>query len=78
MGGALFQVVTKQPIAWETNPEPYTLIGDFNEPPPAGTGRWTDYSVTADLAVGAVPGPPPPKALMERCSGTLDFLYDML
>jgi hypothetical protein len=45
-GGAFFQLVTKVPIVWETNPDPYTLIGDFN----AGS-QWSDYTATADLAI---------------------------
>jgi hypothetical protein len=53
-GNAYFQVVTKVPIVWEKNPDPYTLIGDFN----AGS-KWSDYTVSVDVAVGPSAAPPP-------------------
>ena len=69
-GSALFQLVTKVPIVWEKNPDPYTLIGNFND------GGWTDYTVSADLAIdpSARPPPPPPgptkAAFMATCASS--------
>ena len=49
-GGAAFaQVVSVIPIAWETNPNPYTLIGNFNRD--ADQAPWTDYAVSVLAAL---------------------------
>lgn len=51
-GGAFTQLVTIVPIAWETNPVPYTLLGNFNGgPSQPGLVSWTDYSVTVGAAI---------------------------
>jgi hypothetical protein len=44
-GSAYFNVVNVVPIVWETNPNPYTLIGNFNGGP--NQSAWTDYTVSA-------------------------------
>jgi len=56
---AYHNVVDVVPIVWETNPLPYTLIGNENGGP--GQGAWTDYSVTVSAALdpASAPGPPP-------------------
>jgi len=64
---ALFQLVTKVPIVWEKNPDPYSLIGNFNE------GGWVDYTVSVDAAIdpSAMPDPPSAQTLaafMNTCS----------
>ena len=68
-GSALKQVVTIIPIAWETNPAPYTLIGNMN----GGQGQspWTDYSVSISAAIdpsALPPGPPVYVTLQEPCA----------
>jgi hypothetical protein len=68
-GHALFQLVTKVPIVWEKNPDPYTLIGNFNAPP---GGTWVDYALTVDVAIdpsaAAMPGAVE-AAAMQPCAG---------
>jgi len=69
--GAMFQLVTKVPIVWEKNPDPYTLLGNFNE------GGWQDYSVELTMAIdpSAMPSTPPSPtqdtqaAITNTCSG---------
>lgn len=48
-GQAYVNVVTQPPIAWETNPNPYSLIGNFNGR--ATQKAWTSYVVSADLMI---------------------------
>ena len=72
-GGALKQIVTKVPIVWEKNPDPYTLIGNFN----AGGGAWADYVARADVAIDPSAMPPPSPGppgdieagVMQACAG---------
>lgn len=69
--GAMFQLVTKVPIVWEKNPDPYTLLGNFNE------GGWQDYSVEMTMAIdpSAAPSSPPSPtqdtqaAITNTCAG---------
>jgi hypothetical protein len=50
--GAFTQLVTTVPIAWETNPAPYTLLGNFNGgPSQPGLASWTDYAVSVGAAI---------------------------
>ena len=54
-GSAYHQIIDVVPIAWETNPSPYTLIGNFNGG--ATQQPWADYvvSVSAALDLSASP-----------------------
>ena len=56
------------PIAWEVNPTPTTMIGNFNGAP--GVTSWTDYTVSAVAAFGAAPPAPPtpPVVQVENCT----------
>ena len=62
-GSAYFQLVTVVPIAWEKNPDPYTLLGDFNP------GHWTDYTLSGDVAIdpSAALSGPIHAAVMQAC-----------
>ena len=64
-GSAYFQLVTVIPIVWEKNPDPYTLLGDFNR------GRWTDYTLSVDVAIdpSAAPSGSIEAAVMAPCGG---------
>lgn len=55
-GQAYHNVVDVIPIAWETNPLPYTLIGNFNGGP--SQSAWTDYVVTVSAALDSTSLPP--------------------
>jgi len=73
-GSAYYQLVTVVPIVWEKNPDPYTLIGNFNGGAtfPAGA-TWTDYTVKVSAAFGSDMGPTPGvtyAAVSEPCSAT--------
>lgn len=48
-GNAYYNVVDTIPIAWETNPPPYTLIGNFNGG--SNQSAWTDYTVSAQMMI---------------------------
>jgi len=52
--GHLHQVIVSRPLAWESNPDPYTLVGDFNPPNGSGTG-WTAYTAAVRAAVATAP-----------------------
>lgn len=57
-GQAYHNVIDVVPIVWETNPQPYTLIGNFNGGP---TQRaWTDYTVSVAAALDPASSPVPP------------------
>ena len=58
-GNALRNVVDVIPIVWETNPKPYTLIGNFNGQNPSQMA-WTDYTVSVSAALDPASLPPPP------------------
>jgi hypothetical protein len=68
-GNAYFQLVTKVPIVWEKNPDPYTLIGDFNK-----GSQWSNYTASVDVAIdpSAIPPSPPggpvQAAVTARCA----------
>lgn len=57
-GQAYYQVVSQVPIAWETNPSPYTLIGNFNNDL-QGAPAWRNYTVSVDVAFDGSLGPVP-------------------
>lgn len=75
-GNAYMQIVTRVPIVWEKNPDPYTLIGDFNE-----GSKWSDYAVSVDVAIDPSAAPTPPSApvvagVMATCaSGSADQAF---
>jgi galactosylceramidase len=48
-GAAYHQLIDVVPIAWETNPTPYTLIGNFNGG--AHQKPWADYIVSVSAAL---------------------------
>merc|ERR1711977_280680 len=48
-GMCLMQVVTRYPIAWEKNPDPFTLLGDSQ------SSEWADYTVSTDSLEGVAP-----------------------
>ena len=51
--GVLRQVVTKRPIEWEHNAEPYSFMGDNRWPTPAKLDfAWVDYNVTVNARIG--------------------------
>jgi hypothetical protein len=68
-GSALFNVVDTVPIAWETNPSPYSLIGNFNGG--ANQSAWTDYTVSVNAMIdpSAGPGGVSYFADFQKCSG---------
>ena len=57
--GVLRQVVTKRPIEWEHNAEPYAFMGDNRWPDPAKLDfAWADYTVSVAARIGGgVPYP---------------------
>ena len=58
-GSAYHNVIDVIPIVWETNPKPYTLIGNFNGQTPEQKA-WTDYTVSVSAALDPASTPPPP------------------
>jgi len=54
-GLCLMQVVTRYPIAWEKNPDPFTLLGDSQ------STEWTNYSVSVDTLEGNATTPSTPQ-----------------
>lgn len=64
-GSALTQIITQIPIAWETNPTPTTMIGNFNGAP--GVTSWTDYTATVSAAISLAP-PTPQVVVVQPCA----------
>ena len=57
-GSAYHNVVDVVPVVWETNPRPYTLIGNFNGQD-ASQMAWTDYTVSVSAALDPASSPAP-------------------
>lgn len=54
-GAAYHNVIDVVPIAWETNPSPYSLLGNFNGGPTQAA--WTDYVVSVSAALDSTSSP---------------------
>ena len=69
-GSAYHNIVDVVPIVWETNPKPYTLLGNFNGQNAAQLA-WTDYTVSVSAALdpssSPVPSGPALRATQDAC-----------
>lgn len=65
------QVVTLRPIEWEHNPDPFTIMGDYQS--------WTDYSVTiTTMAMPLGPGPSvhAKQGVIDACAPSNEWVWD--